>query len=65
MSFLENRKIGDQELEAELMATGSGFSELILGEIEFSETGDLIMSIRPVREGWKAIELGTVTLEKQ
>jgi hypothetical protein len=47
------------------MATGSGFSELILGEIEVSETGDLILSIRPVRDGWKGIELGQVKLVKQ
>ncbi len=58
-------KIGEEELEAEVHATGSEYSEMILGEINISETGDLIMSIRPVQEDWKGIELGTLTLEKQ
>jgi len=58
-------RIGEGELEAEIQATGSEYSEMILGEIEISESGDLIMSIRPVQEGWMGIELGTVTLVKQ
>ena len=51
-------------MEAEVKASGF-FAETILGEIEVSETGDLIMSIRPVQEGWKGMELGTVKLVKQ
>jgi hypothetical protein len=38
---------------------------MVLGEIEISETGDQILSIRPVQEGWKGMELGTVKLVKQ
>ncbi len=57
-------RIGEEELEAEVKANGD-FTETILGEIEVSDTGDLIMSIRPVQEDWKGIELGTVMLVKQ
>ena len=57
-------QIGEEELEAEVKANGF-FAETVLGEIEVSETGDLIMSIRPVQEDWKGIELGTVVLVKQ
>ena len=57
-------RIGEEELEAEVKANGD-FAEIILGEIEVSETGDLIMSIRPVQEDWKGIELGQVLLVKQ
>jgi alpha-L-fucosidase len=58
-------KIGEVELAAEIKVTGSEYSEMILGEINISETGDRIMSIRPVQEGWKGMELGTVMLVKQ
>jgi hypothetical protein len=57
-------KIGEEELEAEVKANEE-FTDIILGEIEVSETGDLIMSFRPVQEGWKGIELGQVMLVKQ
>jgi alpha-L-fucosidase len=58
-------KTGDVELEAEVHATEGKFTEEILGEIEILETGDHILSIRPFREEWTGIELGTVTLTKQ
>jgi alpha-L-fucosidase len=57
-------KIGEEELEAEIKAN-EDFTDTILGEIEVSETGDLIMSIRPVQDGWKGMELGQVMLVKQ
>ena len=57
-------KIGEEELEAEVKANEE-FTDTILGEIEVSETGDLIVSFRPVQEGWKGIELGQVLLVKQ
>ncbi len=57
--------IGEEELEAEIQATGSEFEETILGEIEISVTGDLIISIRPVQDGWNPVELGKVTLVRQ
>lgn len=59
-----NIKTGEEEIEAEVHTDG-GFAETILGVIEITEAGDQIISIRPVREGWTGIELGTVTLMKQ
>ncbi len=58
-------KIGDQELEAEIQANDGEMVETTLGEIDILETGDQIMSLRPVQESWSAIELGTVMLVKQ
>jgi len=58
-------KIGDQELEAKIQPTGKTYADIVLGEIELSDTGDQIISLRPVREDWNAMELGTVTLVKQ
>ena len=58
-------RVGEEELEAEIHATGSEFAETILGEIEISVTGDLIISIRPVQDDWNGIELGKVTLVRQ
>jgi alpha-L-fucosidase len=57
-------RIGEEELDTEINADDE-FAEIVLGEIEISETGDQIISLRPVREGWKGMELGTVMLVKQ
>jgi hypothetical protein len=57
-------RIGGTELEAEIKAN-EDFTDTILGEIEVSETGDQIISIHPVQDGWKGIEIGQVMLEKQ
>jgi hypothetical protein len=57
-------RIGEEELEAEVKANGD-FAETILGEIAISNVGDQIVSIRPVQDGWKGIELGQVLLIKQ
>jgi len=58
-------RIGENELESELQSTGSEFTELTLGEIEISEAGNQIFSLRPVQEDWTGIELGKVKLLKQ
>jgi len=58
-------KVGEEELEAEIHATDGMFEERTLGEINISETGDLLFSFRPVQEGWNGIELGRVKLIKQ
>jgi alpha-L-fucosidase len=57
--------IGEHFLEAEVQATGGDFASISLGEIEISETGDLLLAFRPNREGWNGIELGKVTLTKK
>jgi alpha-L-fucosidase len=58
-------KVGEQEVVAEMGTTNGEFTELNLGEIEISETGNLTLSLRPVSEGWNGIELGKVALIKQ
>jgi len=58
-------RAGDQELEAGIGSTSGEFSEINLGKIEISEIGNLIFSLRPVREEWQGIELGKVALIRQ
>jgi alpha-L-fucosidase len=57
--------VGAQEVVAEVGATDGAFAEISLGEIEISETGNLILSLRPVQEEWTGIELGKLALIKQ
>ena len=58
-------QIGEEKLEAEIGATGSSITEVSLGEIEITGTGDQVVSFRPVSEGWNGLELEKVVLEKQ
>jgi alpha-L-fucosidase len=58
-------EVAGEEIKAELPETGSAFAEVTLGEIHVSETGDHILSLRPDRENWTGMELGTVTIKKQ
>jgi alpha-L-fucosidase len=58
-------KVGEEELETEIQTTGNEFTEVRLGEIEISEAGNQILTLRPVREAWTGMELGTLTLVKQ
>ena len=57
-------QIGDEKLEAEISATDNSFTEVNLGEIEITGTGDQIISFRPVRENWNSLELEKVVLKK-
>jgi len=57
-------RIGEEELIAEIKAN-EGFTDTILGEIDISESGDQIISIRPVQDSWNGIELGQLMLVKQ
>jgi len=56
---------GDQEIEFGFSPTGEAFVEEELGTIEVSETGNQLLQLRPLSEGWSAIELGSVTLIKE
>jgi alpha-L-fucosidase len=56
---------GAQETEIQLHPTGDSFMETELGTLEITETGNQLMQLKPVREGWSAIELGEVVLVKQ
>jgi hypothetical protein len=50
-------------MEVNLASTSGSFREVELGEIEIVETGDMLLDLRPIREQWSEIELGTVTLQ--
>ncbi|MBA7588917.1 hypothetical protein ES708_30988 [subsurface metagenome] len=56
--------IRENTVETEILATGGEFKNISLGEIEISETGDLILALRPVRDNWKDVELAKVELVK-
>lgn len=58
-------QVGDQEIEALISETNGEFADTNLGEIEISETGELILAMRPVQEEWNSIELKKITLIKQ
>lgn len=49
---------------AEIEATGDKFEIVTLGEIEIVEAGDQIISLRPDKENWDALELMYVELIK-
>jgi len=57
--------ISDQQAEADIEPTDGQLKVVELGEIKISETGDMLLVVRPVQEGWKGIELGEVVLVKQ
>jgi alpha-L-fucosidase len=58
-------KLEDSELVAQIGSTEGSFSELELGSIDVTETGNQVIQLRPVREKWSPIELGTVKLVKE
>lgn len=57
--FLE---AGDNILEAGVNPTDGEFETVDMGEIEIAGTGDLVVSLHPVRDQWKGIELRKVML---
>jgi alpha-L-fucosidase len=57
--------VGEEELVAEIQKTDGKFEDRTLGEINLAESGDLLISFRPVQEGWNGIELGSVKLIRQ
>ncbi len=59
-----NVKVGDQNIEAEILSTGEKFEILTLGEIEIGNTGDQLISLTPVQENWGNVELMYVELVK-
>jgi alpha-L-fucosidase len=56
---------GKNQVEAVIVPTGGTFSQVALGEIEITEAGESILSLKPIQEGWRAVELGSLVLEKQ
>ena len=55
---------GEDAAEAEIPATRGEFMNIRLGEIEISETGNVIFELHPVRDDWKGLELAKVELVK-
>jgi alpha-L-fucosidase len=58
-------EIGENMVHSDFGATGDGFSEIELGQIDISETGDLLLEVQPDRENWTSLELAHVLLVKQ
>ena len=57
--------VGDQKLAAEVAGTGSyqAFKTVKLGSIELKQQGACELSIKPVRNQWRAINLRSITLK--
>jgi hypothetical protein len=56
---------GDQETEFQCNPTGDSMTEFKLGTIEITGTGNQLLQLNPLQEGWSAIELRSVTLIKE
>ena len=55
---------GDTKLEVEMTGTNDKFEIIPLGDIEMTETGNRIIGLNPVQEGWNEVELMYVELVK-
>ena len=55
-------EINEASVEAEIPETGGEFSAISFGEIELSESGDLILEIRLADDAWEGIELADLSL---
>ena len=56
--------VRDKTVEAEIQETKGEFEDINLGEIEISDTGDLVFALRPVHDDWKGVELAGIELVK-
>ncbi len=59
-----NIVIGEQKVSAEIQSSGDKFEVVSLGEIQISETGNLVLSISAEKENWNEIELMNIILSK-
>jgi alpha-L-fucosidase len=50
--------------EAVFESTGDKYELIPLGEIKITESGDKLLSLKPVKKGWKGIDLNYIELEK-
>jgi hypothetical protein len=57
-----NVKIGENTLETEIPSTQGGFRSINLGELDISDTGNLILEISPLPEQWLDVELAQIEL---
>jgi len=58
-------ELGDQQVVAEVEATGDEMLSIDLGEVSITKAGEQLLLIRPDREQWNGLELGQVLLLKQ
>jgi alpha-L-fucosidase len=58
-------EILEEEMEAEIPGTSGEISRIKLGEIEITESGDLVLELHPIHDGWSGIELAKIELAKQ
>ncbi|MCK4855417.1 MAG: hypothetical protein KAT31_14160, partial [Bacteroidales bacterium] len=58
-------KIGENTLETEIQSTQGEFRNVILGGMEISDTGDLILEVLPVPDHWQNVELAKIDLVKK
>ncbi|MCK4749579.1 MAG: hypothetical protein KAT15_21140, partial [Bacteroidales bacterium] len=58
-------EIGENLVHSDFGGTGEGFAEIELGQIDISETGDLLLEVQPVRENWNGLELAHMMLVKK
>jgi alpha-L-fucosidase len=56
---------GGVDSECLLQPTGDEYAPTKLGTIEITETGHQLLQLKPLREGWSPIEMGTVVLVKE
>ena len=56
---------GGQETEFGFSSTNGMFTDADLGTIEVTETGNQLLQLRPLSEGWSPVELGPVVLVKE
>jgi len=58
-------EIGENDMVTDVPPTGGTLTKVPLCNIEISEPGIAILTLRSVPEVWDSMDLGTVTLEKQ
>jgi alpha-L-fucosidase len=56
---------GTEEIIFQYLPTGGGFEKMRLGTMDITETGNQLLQLNPLREGWSAIELGSLVLVKE
>jgi alpha-L-fucosidase len=60
-----NVRLGKESLIADIPATDNNFENITLGEFDFKNPGDQVISLRPTRENWGNIELMHLKLVQQ
>ncbi len=56
---------GTEEINFQYLPTEGGFERMSPGTIEITETGNQMLQLNPLREGWSPVELGSLVLVKE